>query len=250
MDGVFTGVLDFYYAKMITPDTSTTAPVYGTPKVLGMAIEATITPSYAEGRLDASNKRIKAKKRIASYTASLNPANIAPDVYKDILGRVQDENGVQTINGANAVAPTVALGLCATYDDGTREFWWLLSCTFAEITRAFKTESDAIEYQTPTIEAECIPLKNTADIASVADTNDTSIASSVFANWFNAVYLPGAAEEPTADDLPIEKVHAVAALPETGAIHDIYVMTATAGGHAAGTMWRFMGDAWEEYGAA
>lgn len=188
MEGVFTGILDLYYAKMTTSDGASTAPVYGSPAVLGRGIEVTITPQFAEGKLDASNRRIKWKKKLTGYTIAMNPDNIAPSVIKDVLGRkIDPTNKFQRIN-VDADAPNIALGFCATYDDGTKEYWWLYHCNCEEITKSMKTESsDGIEYQTPTLNAVSTPRLDTGDLAAVADSNDTDIASSVFTSWFTAV---------------------------------------------------------------
>ena len=37
--GYFTGILDVYFAKMLTEDTSDSAPTYDTPVILGKSIE-------------------------------------------------------------------------------------------------------------------------------------------------------------------------------------------------------------------
>ena len=85
MDGVFTGVLDIYYAEQTTAETASTAPVYGTPALLGKAIEVTITPTTNEGQLSASNKRIKWRKKITGYEISMNTDNIEPATLAKIL---------------------------------------------------------------------------------------------------------------------------------------------------------------------
>ena len=72
MEGYFTGILDLYYAPMTTEDTNSAAPVYDTPKVLAKSIEVTITPTYREGKLQASNATVRNQKRIDTYTVSLH----------------------------------------------------------------------------------------------------------------------------------------------------------------------------------
>ena len=188
MDGVFSGMLDIYYAEMSTPETASSAPVYGTPKVLGKGIETTITPVYAEGKLAASNTTIKRKKKITGYDISMNTDNIAPADLKAVLGRSDTTKKVQFVN-KDEIAPTIALGFCATYDDGTKEYWWVYKCECAEVTRNMKTEdTDNIEYNTPTLDASAMPLLNNGNLAAIADSNvvtDTTILS----GWFTAVFL-------------------------------------------------------------
>ena len=188
MDGVFTGVLDIYYAEMTTAETSSSAPTYGTPALLGKAIEVTITPTTNEGQLSASNKRVKWRKKITGYEISMNTDNIDPAVLAKVLGRSSTTAKVQYIN-ADQIAPYIALGFCATYDDGTKEYWWIYKCLCAEITRSMKTEeADNIEFNTPTLEAVAMPLINNGNLAAVADTNVVTTAS-IATGWFGAVFL-------------------------------------------------------------
>ena len=90
---------------------------------------------------------------------------------------------------SSQVIPYVALGFAATYDDGTKELWWIYKCQCSEITRDMKTEEgDNVEYNTPTLEAVAMPLLNTGNLAAVCDTNvvtDTTIIN----GWFSDVFL-------------------------------------------------------------
>lgn len=70
--GYYDGVLDMYIAFMTQKDTTTAAPAYDDPVLLGMSIEATLTPRYREGRLDASNTVVRRAKRIDGYDVKLN----------------------------------------------------------------------------------------------------------------------------------------------------------------------------------
>ena len=111
MEGYFTGVLDLYYAPMTTEDTSSAAPVYDDPKVLAKSIEVTITPTYREGKLQASNATVRNQKRIDTYTVSLHVDKVPYAVKSELLGRKVDGNGVQIIKGGN-IPPNVGPGLC------------------------------------------------------------------------------------------------------------------------------------------
>lgn len=76
--GYFTGILDVYVAKMLTPDSSAAKPTYDTPRVLGMGIEVTITPQYREGQLYASNRLARNKKVIDHYDIKFNADVVSP----------------------------------------------------------------------------------------------------------------------------------------------------------------------------
>ena len=188
MEGVFTGMLDVYYAKMTTKDTGTSAPAYSTPAVLGKGIEVTITPQIAEGSLDASNRRIKWKRKITGYEISMNTDNIDPAAMADVTGRQSSTAGVQFVS-ADDIAPDVALGFCATYDDGTKEYWWVYKCNCEEVTRTMHTEeSDNIEFQTPTLTAVARPRLDNGRLAAIADSN-TVETTAILTGWFSNVFL-------------------------------------------------------------
>lgn len=187
MEGYFTGILDLYYALMTTEDTSTAAPVYEEPKVLAKSIEVTITPTYREGKLHASNATVRNQKRIDTYTVSLHVDKVPYDVTSEILGRSVDGNGVQIIKGGNT-PPNLALGFACTLDDGSKELWWLYKGTFSEISKSASTEADAIEYQTPTIEGTFVRRMNDDALAATVETSAEGIGADVETSWFTTVY--------------------------------------------------------------
>lgn len=187
MEGYFTGILDLYYALMTTEDTSAAAPVYEEPRVLAKSIEVTITPTYREGKLHASNATVRNQKRIDTYTVSLHVDKVPYNVTSEILGRSVDGNGVQIIKGGNT-PPNLALGFACTLDDGSKELWWLYKGTFSEITKSASTEADAIEYQTPTIEGTFVRRMNDDALAATVETSAEGIGADVETSWFTTVY--------------------------------------------------------------
>lgn len=187
MEGYFTGILDVYYAKMTTEETSTTPPVYGDPEVLAKSIEVTITPAYREGKLHASNATVRNQKRIDTYGVSLHVDKIPAAVQMDLLGRAVDKNGVQIIKGGD-IPPNVAIGFACTLDDGSKELWWIYKGTFSEPTKSGKTEADSLEYQTPTIEGTFVRRMNDNALAATVDTATKDIGANVEKDWFAKVY--------------------------------------------------------------
>lgn len=186
----FDGVLDVYYATMKTQETATAPPVYDKPEVLGSSIDVSISATYREGKLNASNVTKRNKKMIDTYTVKLNVDKIPPDVLAKIMGRRVDEKGVQHING-NAVAPNVAIGFACTLDLGGREFWWMYKGTFAELAKSAKTAGDKVEYQTPSIEGVFVRRQDNDDLAIVVEVSATELRAGKCADWFDAVYLEG-----------------------------------------------------------
>jgi phi13 family phage major tail protein len=185
MEGYFTGVLDLYWAEMTTEDTATTAPVYGTPAVLGRTIEVTITPVTKEGKVYASNVATRNEDRIVGYDVSINPDAIDAETLAAIVGRTT-ESGVQMVKSGQT-APWVAIGFAATRDDDTKEYWWLYKGKFAELTKTAQTDSDSMNYKHPTLEGHFVQRADNMAIAAVADSTVTEAATAI-ASWFTAVY--------------------------------------------------------------
>lgn len=193
--GEFTGMLDVYVAKRKTADTAAAAPTYDTPRVLGMGIEVTITPTYREGELNASNAALRKHKKLDRYTVKLNLGNVKPEDKNYVLGRQVDANGVEILGGADTEDVEVALGLCRTKDNGAKELWWLYRSTFSETDVSGKTETfGSIEYQTPSLEAVCLRRIYDKKLGVVVDTDDESVSASVASGWFTSVYEAAAAK--------------------------------------------------------
>ncbi len=187
MEGYFYGVLDVYYAKITTPATATAKPVYAEPKVLAKAIETTLTPTYREGKLYASNATLRNKRKVDTYGVKLNLDKITHEVLKEILNREADSNGVQIIKGDGEPAD-VAIGFAYTLDDGSKELWWLLQGQFQEPVKAGKTDGEKIEYQTPNLEGTFTRRMNDGRLAAVVDTTTVDVPQAVISGWFSAVY--------------------------------------------------------------
>ena len=121
------------------------------PYVVAKTIGITVTPTYKEGKVYASNTPTRNEKRIALYTVSLNADKLPFAMYNKLMGRSVDKNGVQIIKSGQ-VAPNVAIAFALTLDDGTKELWWLYKGTFSEPAVTGATENDGSTYQHPTIE--------------------------------------------------------------------------------------------------
>jgi len=202
--GYYSGVLDLYYAKMSTEDTATAAPMYEQPDVLAKSIEVTVTPSYSEGKLFASNATVRSTKKIDRYDVAINVDKVPYDKQAIILGRNQDASGVQIVGGGNN-PPNIALGFAATLDDNSRELWWLYKGTAAEPTKSAKTKTESIEYQTPTINLVFVRRIFDDSLAAIADTSNTGLADGVETGWFKKVYEPSDVGPVEPPELPVEE---------------------------------------------
>ena len=245
--GIYTGMLDVYMAKMLTDDTSASAPTYDAPKLLGMGIEVSITPNYIEGELYASNVAARRAKRINNYAVKINTESMPPELVAYATGRTVDKNGVQMVAGGNRPGK-IALGFVRTKDNGKKECWWLYKGELAEAAVTAKTGTGSIEYQTPALEGTFDRRIYDNLLAAVADEEDPNVDASVIQNWMSQVYVSGGEGTPSAASLPIGAVEAVAQLPAgDAAANTVYVLTSADGEKAAGTMWRKISGIWTQY---
>jgi len=187
MSGIYTGVLDVYVALMTANETGTTAATYGTPEVLGHSIEVTLSPNYKEGNLYASNTRIRDIKNIDYFDVTVNVDNIDSAMRQKVLGRTMDANHVEKVTGSQ-VAPYVAIGFAVTKDDGNKTLYWLVKGKFSEFEVSASTETDSIDYKTPSLSATFVRRLNDDVCYYVCDTENLTEGSTVATNWFSAVY--------------------------------------------------------------
>lgn len=187
--GYFDGVLDIIFAVVETPGTSTAAPKYGTPEVMGHSMEVTITPVYKEGKVYASNALQRHKKVIDAYEVKVKVDQILNAARKKILARKVDKNNVQIISDKND-PPEVAIGFALTLDDGSKELWWLYRGKFSENEVTAKTQEDKFEYQHPTVSARFERRIHDHNLAAIVNTNDLGENSPVESGWFTQVYEP------------------------------------------------------------
>ena len=190
--GYFTGILDVYYALMDDEDTAVSAATYENPAILGKSIEVTLTPRYREGSLYASNARVRNVRQLDGYDVSINVDQVVASVRRALLGRSVDSKGVEILTGLTT-PPYLALGFAVTKDNGGKELWWLYKGKFSEIEKSAQTETDAIEYQTPTLEASFDRRIYDNKVAAVLDTDAEDADATTISGWFSSVYEETAA---------------------------------------------------------
>ena len=155
--GVFSGLGDVYIAFMTAKGDRTTAPTYETPQLAAEGIRVTLTPNYAEGTLNASNRTIRKIKILKSVGVSLEYPRIKAEMLAALHGQEVDANGGEAVG--DALPADIAIGIKATRDDGSMVMRWLFNGHLTEGNNEHQTEEDgAINYVTPTLEGDFVPL--------------------------------------------------------------------------------------------
>lgn len=148
--GLYTGVSDTYIALMTSEGTSTTPPTYDTPFLACEDTEVGLTPTYAEGKLAASNRMIRKRKMLTGMTTKISYPRMVAEKRAAVLGHVMSK-GVEILG--DKAQPKCAVGVCETRDDGTMVMRWILQGEFSEgEVTATTEEDDTLSYTIPTLE--------------------------------------------------------------------------------------------------
>ena len=186
------GLDKLYYAK-ITEDADG-IETYATPIQLAKAMTADLSVELAEATLYADDGTAESVREFKSGTLSLGVDDIGVSVASDLTGAVIDANGVIVAAQEDGGAP-VAIGFRAKKGNGKYKYFWLYRVKFGIPATNLATKGDSISFSTPTIEGT-IFARNKVDgsgkhpwKAEVTE-GDTSVASTIIANWYKSVYEP------------------------------------------------------------
>ena len=183
------GLRDVHYAILST-DTKEGAS-YATPELLSGAIAANVNPNTSSATLFADDGPYDSATTLGEIELELNMADIPPKHAAALLGHTY-KNGV-LIKKASDQPPYVAIGYRSLKSSGAYRYTWLYKGKFTDGEQANNTKGDSIEYQTPTITGSFVKRDFDDMWQAEADSDDTALGENVIANWFKAVYEPGAA---------------------------------------------------------
>lgn len=181
------GIKNLHYA--VATIAANGSATYGTPVAIPGAVsmsldqQGEITPFYAD------NVKYYTSVSNNGYNGDLELA-IIPDSYKkDILGYVEDGNGVLV---ENADAPVVHFALMGQFEgDANGKRFVLYNCTSNRPTVGSQTKEDSITPQTETVTLDAGSIYDaTLDANIVKASADGTNAK--YDDWFDAVYVPAA----------------------------------------------------------
>ena len=126
---------------------------YGKPFAFGKAIGVQVTPSYAEGSLNADDAQAEYDKEFNYADVSLNTSTIPINAHEEMFGHKTSEDNEVTYNKDDQ-ANYVGMGWVSVEKvDGVRSFVGnvLYKVKFTEPSEDYTTKGDSIEYKTPSI---------------------------------------------------------------------------------------------------
>lgn len=177
------GLSNVYYA--IATIAANGSASYGTPVRIPGAVNLSMDPVGDAVKFYAENITYFKKTPNAGYEGTLEIALVPDSFRKDVLGDIEDANGVFT---ENANAPAVSFALLFQFEgdaEGTRHVMY--NCSAARPSVASATKEESIEVQTETLNLTAgtiyIPAIDTDVTKAKVHQNDTP-----YSTWFASVY--------------------------------------------------------------
>lgn len=182
------GLKNVYYAVATIDDTTNTA-TYTTPVALPGAVSLSLEPQGETSPFYADNIVYWVGAGNNGYSGDLELARIPESYKKDVLGYIEDTNGV-LIEDANAEAVHFALLFQFEGDENaTRHVMY--NCTGSRASAAGETKGESIEPQTETTTITATSIHNAGldmDIVKADLTKD--VYAEGYNAWFTTVYQP------------------------------------------------------------
>lgn len=172
------GIRNLHYAKQTTEDTATTAATYGNVTAVPGLVSVEVTPESNTATLYADNGPYETASSMGNVTVSIDMADIDLATQADLLGHTYNSSTKKLDKKTTDTAPYVALLFEFTMANGDTRCVKLYKGKFALPTENGQTKGENVEFQTSSIEASFVQLKNNAmwetvqDFAASADTSD------------------------------------------------------------------------------
>ena len=183
------GLKNVYYAKA-TLDATTNTATYATPVAWPGAVNLSLDAEGGTTKFRADNIDYWVGQSNNGYSGDFESALIPDSFRKDILGEVEDANGVLV---EDAGAKTVYFALLFQFegdDKNTRHVMYKCSATRPSVSGA--TTDEEIEPQTETLTLTAGAIHNASINKDVVKAR-CGESDTPYSSWFSAVYQSGAA---------------------------------------------------------
>lgn len=182
------GIKNAHYALLTLNDDG--SATYGTPVAVPGSVSLSLAPQGEISPFYADNIVYYQSGANAGYTGSWEIANTPDSFKKDVLGYIEDSNGV-LLEDANAEVKPFALMFQIEGDKHARRHV-LYNCAASRPEFNTSTITDTKEPITDTIPLTATSVYNTALQKDFVKAS-ASPSDSVYATWFESVYKSGGA---------------------------------------------------------
>ena len=185
------GLKNVHYAVATIDETTNTA-TYGTPVAWPGGVSLSLDAEGDVTKFRADNIDYYVGQSNNGYSGSLESALVPDSFKKDVLGELEDANGVWV---ENAEAKTVHFALLFQFEgDQNAVRHVMYNCTASRPSVSGDTTDTSIEPQTETVDLTASPIHNASldkDLVKARIKQDEAQYSS----WFDAVYQPSTLAE-------------------------------------------------------
>ena len=185
------GLKNVHYA-VATIDEATNTATYGTPKPWPGGVSLSLDAEGEVTKFRADNIDYYVGQSNNGYSGSLESALVPESFKKDVLGEIEDANGVWV---ENAEAKTVHFALMFQFEgDQNAVRHVMYNCTASRPSVSGNTTDTNIEPQTESVDLTASPIHNASldkDLVKARIKQDEAQYSS----WFDAVYQPSTLAE-------------------------------------------------------
>lgn len=182
------GLSNVYYAKA-TINAATQTATYETPVRWPGAVSLSLDAEGESTKFRADNVDYWVGQSNNGYSGDFESALIPDSFRKDILGDIEDTNGV-LVENAGALTQEFALLFQFEGDvNATRHV--LYNCTATRPSVSGETTDEQIEPQTETLTLTAVSIHNASLDADITKARCNS-EDSPYSTWFDSVYQPSA----------------------------------------------------------
>lgn len=183
------GIKGVHYAvATIADDGSAT---YATPVALKGAVSLSLEPQGENSPFYADNITFYMASANSGYSGDLELAKVSDAFKKDVLGYVEDANGVLY---EKADAEVVHFALLFEFSgDAHNTRHVMYNCTASRPAVASTTKGESTEPQTETITITATAVYNESLDADIVKARCTPSESTQYSAWNDAVYQPASA---------------------------------------------------------
>lgn len=183
------GLKNVHYAKATIDETTNTA-TYATPVAIPGAVNLSMDPQGERSPFRADNIDYWVGYSNSGYDGDLEIALMPDSFKKDILGYIEDSNGVLIEDAGAELVPFALLFQFEGDKNAVRHV--LYNCTATRPTVAGATTESTITPQTDSIPIQAIPIHNSALNKDLVKASVTTTQATQYNAWFDAVYQSSA----------------------------------------------------------
>ena len=177
------GLNKVHYAK-ITAWSEDGVPTFATPVRIPGAVSLSIDANGEQENFYADNSVYYVINNNAGYTGDLEIALITTDFTTDILGEIQDTNGVLVERND---AETAQFALLFEFSGDKNKIRHVLYCCSASRPKTeSSTTEESTEVKTDTLSLKASALPNGIVKSKTCENTDET----TYNNWYKSVYIP------------------------------------------------------------